>query len=74
MEQSCWESDSRTATQIPRLLCALYRVDMSLPMVPILNHTNPGRILPPYFLKIRFRIMLLSMPKFFASCFSVKII
>jgi hypothetical protein len=60
MEQSSWENYSRTAAQIPRLLCdmiVLCCVDMSLSLVPILSHANPGRILPQYFLKIRFHIV-----------------
>jgi hypothetical protein len=58
-----WEDTSLSATQeFPNILPnpkVYYRVHKSLPLVPILRHTNSVHKIQSYFFKVDFNIILL---------------
>jgi hypothetical protein len=59
------EANSRSASQIPRVLCNAkvhYRVDNSPPPFPVLSKMNPFHIRKPNFLKVSFNIIFSSTP------------
>jgi hypothetical protein len=57
-QSSCWKVNSRYKWKMK----VHYRVHNSVSFVPTLNHIKSFEVLPAYFVKIHFNIILLSMP------------